>query len=197
MKTSHLTGLCILLAFFAGCVGDDDLHRTFFIRDKLHPDLPEYSEWGYNTFGAYVNEEAFISIADYWDPASLYADDTTMTLSFHGLKISKGKDSTDMILYFIIRRNSQMDSQYLLSLNDEIIDLKASGRVMILSSQLYPVATNKGEIHFTRVQNLFVDGNSKETILSGTFEFNGIMNGQAVTVTLGRFDVGVNYYQGY
>jgi hypothetical protein len=196
MKTSHITWLLFLLAVFAGCVPEDDLYRTIFIRDKLHPDLPEYSEWGYNTFGAYVNDDVFISINDYWNPASLSPGDTAMTLSFHGQKIRKGKDSTDMILYFVIRRNSPRDSQYLLALNNAVIDLKSpSGQVMILSdSTMFPIIVNNGELHFTRVQNLFVDNTRTETILSGTFEFEGIMNGNPVSVTLGRFDVGVEYY---
>lgn len=199
MKTINQTWLLFLLALFAGCVDDSDLHRTIFVRDKLNPDLPKYSEWGYNTFGAYVNDEVFVSVNDYWDPATLSPVDTAMTLSFHGQKISKDRDSTDMILYFIIHRNSPRDSQYLLSLNDAVIDLKTfSGKVIIGSdSTMYPVTVNNGELHFIRVQNLFVDNNPEETILSGTFQFEGIMNENPISVTLGRFDVGVNYYFNY
>ena len=172
------------------------MHRTIFIRDKQYRDLPEYSEWGYNTFGAFINDDVFVSVNDYWDPASLSPGDTAMTLSFHGQKRTKDKDTTDMVLYFIIRRNSSRDSQYLLGLNDTVIDLKtSSNHVMILSdSTMYPVTINNGELHFTRVQNLLVDNSPKETILSGTFEFQGLMNGNPVSVTQGRFDVGVSYY---
>jgi hypothetical protein len=62
---------------------------------------------------------------------------------------------------------------------------------------LHPVSVNSGELHFIRVQKLFVDNNPQETILSGTFKFQGIMDGTPVSVTLGRFDVGVNYYYDY
>ena len=97
---------------------DADLHRTIFIRDKNYPDLPQYSEWGYNTFGAYINDEVFVSGDYYWDPASVSPAETSMILSFHGEKRSKEKDTTDMIMNFSIPRNSPRYGQYLLSLND-------------------------------------------------------------------------------
>jgi hypothetical protein len=196
MKTSNVTGFLFLLAFFGGCVNDDDLHRSIFVHDKQYPDLPQYSEWGYNTFGAYINDEVFVSSDYYWDPASILPGDTAMILSLHGEKRSKDKDTTEMVLSFIISRNSPRDSQYLLSLNDLVIDLKtSSSQVLVMSdSTMYPVIINSGELHFIRVQNLIVDNNPLETILSGTFEFQGMMNGNPVSVTLGRFDVGVNYY---
>jgi hypothetical protein len=199
MKTSNVTGFLFLLAICGGCVDDADLHRSIFIRDKLHPDLPQYSEWGYNTFGAYINDEVFVSWDYYWDPAIISPSDTTVLLSLHGERRSKNKDTTDMILYFIIPHYAPRDAHYLLELNDAVIDLKSSSsQVLIMSdTTLYPVTINKGELHFTRVQNLFVDNNPEETILSGTFEFQGIMNGNPVNVTLGRFDVGVNYYYNY
>jgi hypothetical protein len=199
MKANNITGFLFLLVLFGGCVDDSDLHRTIFVRDKINTDLPQYSEWGYNTFGAYINDEVFVSGDQYWDPAGLLPGDTAMTLSFHGEKRSKARDTTDMIMYFVIPRNSPHNDQYLLSLNDMVIDLKtSSSQVQIMSdTTLYPVTINTGELHFIRVQNLLVDNNPEETILSGTFEFEGIMNGKPVSVSLGRFDVGVNYYFNY
>jgi hypothetical protein len=58
----------------------------------------------------------------------------------------------------------------------------------------YPVTVSMGELHVIRVQNLLVDNNPTETILSGTFEFEGVMNGDPVSITHGRFDVGVTYH---
>ena len=196
MKAYNVTGLLFLLVLIGGCIDDSDLHRTIFIRDKKNPELPEYSEWGYNTFGAYINDDAFVSGDQLWDPAGISPGDTAMTLSFHGEKRSKAGDTSDMVMYFIIPRNSPRNAQYLLSLNDVVIDLKtSSSQVQIMSdSTLYPVTINTGELHFIKVQNLLVDNNPEETILSGTFEFEGIMNGKPINVSLGRFDVGVNYY---
>jgi hypothetical protein len=197
MKICNVTGFLLISALIVSCADDADLHRTIFIRDKIHPDLPQYSEWGYNTFGAYINDEVFVSGDYYWDPASVSPSETSMIISFHGEKRSPEKDTTDMILSFSIPRNSQGNGQYLLALNDSVIDLKAhSVQVLIISDMTtYPVVIQSGELFFQRVQNLVVDNKPQETILSGTFEFQGTMDGNPVSVTLGRFDVGVpNYY---
>lgn len=195
MKLSNINGLLLLLSLFGGCVGDSDLHTTFFIRDKQYPDLPQYSEWGYNTFGAYINNDVFVS-GDYsWDPATIMAGDT-MILSFYGEIRSKLKDTTEMTLSFIFPRNSPRDDQYLLTLEDSVIDLTTSSHMVLIQSgpAKNTVTVSTGELHFTRVQNLLVDNNPVETILSGTFELQGIMNENPVSITLGRFDVGVSYY---
>jgi hypothetical protein len=197
MKISNVTGFLLISVLIGSCADDADLHRTIFIRDKNHPDLPQYSEWGYNTFGAYINDEVFVSGDYYWDPASVSLSENSMVISFHGEKRSSEKDTTDMILSFSIPRNSQGNGQYLLALNDSVIDLKASSvQVLIISDMTtYPVVIQSGELFFQRVQNLVVDNKPQETILSGTFQFQGTMDGTPVSVSLGRFDVGVpNYY---
>lgn len=196
MKISNITGFLFLSALIGNCVDDGDLHRTIFIRDKNYPDLPQYSEWGYNTFGAFINDEVFISGNYYWNPASLSSVDTNMILSFQGEKISNEKDTSDMIMNFIFPRNSPWDRQYMLSLNNTMIDLStSSAQVIILSdTTAYPVTVHSGELQFTRVQSLMVNNVPEETIFSGTFEFEGLMNGSPVSVTHGRFDVGVSYF---
>jgi hypothetical protein len=196
MKTGNITGFFLLLALLGGCIGDSELERTIFVRDKQHPELPQYSEWGYNTFGAYINDDVFVSGDSYWDTDMTSASDTTALLTLHGEKRTKHKDSTDMIMYILIPLSAPNDDQYLLSLDDITIDLKTSpSQILITSgSSTYPVTVTSGDIHFTRVQNLYVDNNRKETIISGTFEFQGVMDGNPVSVTLGRFDLGVGQY---
>ncbi len=196
MKIGNLTGFLLACILIGSCEDDSDLHRTIFIRDKIFRDLPQYSEWGYNTFGAYINDEVFISGDYFWDPASISFENSNMILSFHGEKISLEKDTTNMVLSFSIPRNVPHDGQYLLALNNTLIDLVTSSVQVYVQfeSANYPVSVNNGELHFTRVQNLIVDETPEETILSGTFEFEGMMNGNPVSVTHGRFDVGVRNY---
>jgi hypothetical protein len=196
MKIINAIWFLLFMAITGGCIGDPDLQRPIFVRDINNPDLPQYSEWGYNTFGAYFNDDVFVSSDYLWEPASVIQGDTAMILSFHGEKRSKTIDTTDVIMYFTITRSSTRYEEFLFSLNDSVIDLsKSSTSVLIMSdTTLYPVVINNGELHFKRVQNLIVDMQPMETIFSGTFEFQGMMNGSALDVTLGRFDVGVHFY---
>lgn len=196
MRTIHLIWFLLFMAMAGGCVGDPDLQRSIFVRDIKYPDLPQYSEWGYNTFGAFINEDVFVSGAELWEPASVMQNDTAMILSFHGELRSQGRDTTDMIMYFTITRSSPVYAKFLSGLDDSIIDLSASSNQaqIMTDNSLFPVTITHGEIHFKRVQNLVVDMEPMETILSGTFEFEGNMDGNPVRVTLGRFDVGVRYF---
>ena len=52
------------VAMSFGCSREYNLEQTIFIYDPEFQDLPIYSEWGYNTFGAYYDREAFISLYD-------------------------------------------------------------------------------------------------------------------------------------
>jgi hypothetical protein len=195
MKISCAIRFLLFSVLMASCGDDGDLHMTHFVRDKNYRDLPQYSEWGYNTFGAYINEEVFISGSTLWDPAHLSAGDQTMILSFYGEKISKEKDTTDLVMNFSIPRNSPLNGQYVMALNDTLIDLRNSNIQVSLTSGSddSQVVVSSGELHIKRVQNLLVDNHPAETILSGIFEFEGQMNGVPVSVTHGRFDVGVNF----
>jgi hypothetical protein len=196
MRIRGVYGLFLLVALLGGCIEDNDLNRTIFVRDKNHPDLPQYSEWGYNTFGAYINGDVFISGDDNWNPSGVSFNDTSMILSFQGEKIVNKADTSDMSLIFSIPGDPQHDSQYLHGLDNMAIDLaEIPAQVLIGYGQAtYPVVVNEGVLYIRRVQNLVVDNAHEETILSGTFSFEGIMAGQPVNVTLGRFDVGIANY---
>ena len=61
MKTYILIILRLIAAFLTSCKKENELKKSVFIYDPENIDLPEYSEWGYNTFGAYYDREIFVS----------------------------------------------------------------------------------------------------------------------------------------
>ena len=54
-----------------------------------------------------------------------------------------------------------------------------------------------GELYFKRVQHLLVDKRSVEAILSGYFQFKTLVDGKPITLSNGRFDVGIGYENFY
>jgi hypothetical protein len=48
-----------------------------------------------------------------------------------------------------------------------------------------------GILQFKRAQNLIVDKKQIEVILSGYFEFQALVDEEPISITLGRFDVGI------
>ena len=67
MKNINLTNYLVVImiavsAMVASCSSADfELSKTVFVEDVDYPGLPIYSEWGYNTFGAYIDRSVFTS----------------------------------------------------------------------------------------------------------------------------------------
>jgi hypothetical protein len=203
MITKGLIISSIILALFAGCSGDYELDRSVFIHDPEFTGLPAYSEWGYNTFGAYYDGEVFVS-NDYLSPARIMVEDNSMTFILNGQRGPSEyySENTGMTMAFLLPGFSPENYQDLTVFNDSTIDLKNSAwQVQIsIGTMVYTADIQSGELQFKRVQNLMVDKSPEEVILSGYFEFQAFINGSPKSVTNGRFDVGIggeNFFRHY
>ncbi|MDD4971982.1 MAG: hypothetical protein PHT07_21355 [Paludibacter sp.] len=189
MKKYSIVTLFIGIILLIGCSEDFQLQKSVFINDVNNPGLPEYSEWGYNTFGAYIDRTVFAS-TDNDLPGKIVVNKDTFNL------ILKGKSGYETLsLKFSIIGYSPADYPDLISLNDSIIDLKIARCIVTLG---YPynskkLAISEGKLYFKRVQNLYVDKVLTETIVSGTFNFKTILDGEPVAISNGRFDLGIGY----
>lgn len=198
MKTHALFLLAIIPAIFAGCADDYDLRKSVFIKDPQYNDLPAYSEWGYNTLGAYYGNEVFVS-DDYLTPAMVIAGDNSVAFKLTGVLGTPDyyAGNTEMSITFRLNGYSPKFYQDLVIFNDSVIDLTNPAWQVLISkrSSVYTAEITTGELWFKRVQNLTVDKSPMEVILSGYFEFQATLNGNPVSVTHGRFDVGIEYLQ--
>jgi len=187
MKKYAILTISILALLIGGCTEDFRLQNSIFINDINNPGLPEYSEWGYNTFGAYIDREVFAS-TNYELPAKIVVTKDTFNLML------KGKLNTEVVtLRFSIVGYSPVDYQGLITLNDSTVDLTAKNCFVTMTD---PVSTTRlqvyeGKLFFKRVQKLYVDKELTESILSGTFNFKTLRNGEPISISNGRFDVGV------
>jgi len=187
MKKPFILYLSIFYLFVAGCSQDYPLEKSVFINDKNNPGLPEYSEWGYNTFGVYIDRKVFVS-DETAQPGKIIINKDICHL------LLTGRSNTESIsLEFTIQGYSPVDYSGLLSLNDSTFDLTGNSCIVTLTdfngSRMLTVY--EGSIFFKRVQKLFVDKVLTESILSGTFDFKTIINGEPVTFSNGRFDLGI------
>jgi hypothetical protein len=69
--------------------------------------------------------------------------------------------------------------------------------MMADDTSTYAIEILNGTFQIKRAQHLLVDNKPEEVILSGVFEFQALINGEPVTISTGRFDVGVgegNFY---
>jgi hypothetical protein len=200
MKTHLLIILTLLSAFLTACVKENELKKSVFVYDPENIDLPAYSEWGYNTFGAYYDREIFVSNNELV-PAKIIVSDSSLSFLLDGQKGLSDYyyNYSEMLISFTLAGFLPVQYHDLAFLNDSIIDLTNSAcHVFVtINSVKYSADILEGELNFNRVQILQVDKQQVESILSGYFEFKAIINDKPVTISDGRFDVGIgpdNFY---
>jgi hypothetical protein len=174
------------------CSKDYDLQKSIFIPDKSFPDLPAYSEWGYNTFGAYFDRDLFI-YNDYDVPVKVINTEGKTSFILRGQKGNSNYYAENMSVSFDLYGFNPSSYQELVLLDDSVIDLTSPLCKVIITIDTIKTETQilNGNLTFKRIQNLMVDKQNAEVIVSGTFEFQTFYKGEPVSLTNGRFDVGV------
>lgn len=177
------------------CSKEYELNKSVFIPDRDFPDLPAYTERGYNTFGAYYDRELFL-YDDNTVPVKVINTGGKTSFTLKGHKGNTGYysgTSSQMSLSFGLHGFLPDSYSDLIALNDTIINLQDSlCQVSLLIDNAEPnVRILNGSLNFKRAQNLIVDKEQVEVILSGTFEFQALIDNEPISITSGRFDVGV------
>lgn len=200
MKYTQFTILVVFISLvFASCNSSDDfrLSQSVFIHDKDYPGLPIYSEWGYNTFGAYFDRTPFIS-DNYLMPVKVTVKTDTCQLAFTGRMQSK---TDDISLMFYLPGYQPKTFFDLLSLNNKSFNLSDYSTMVTLreSGRTDTLQVTEGELNIKRAQKLLVDKEEKKVVLSGIFSIKATIDGEPVSINNGRFDVsvdGINFFGG-
>jgi hypothetical protein len=192
----------ITLLILAACSQETELRSSIFLPDRDALPLPQYSEWGYNTFGAFYERQAFVSNG-IPIPAKVINDKGLTSLVFTGVR---GVGENYYYVYgeqFIMTISlSNFDpSSYndLISLHNVTFDLTSPGNRVALQGgdSIYEVEVLEGKFEVKHAQNLLVDNESEEVILSGVFEFKALVDGAPTAISNGRFDVGIGNFNFY
>jgi hypothetical protein len=185
----------LLSVAFSSCekMEDFELSRSVFIEDPYYPQLPIYSEWGYNTFGAYIDRKPFIS-TDEDLPVKIIVNTDTLHIIMRGRM-----DRQLTTLKLSIKGFSPASHYDLTSLNNTTINLKDAGRQawLTMGGVTIPLNLIEGEIKFNRVQLLYVDEELTRTIVSGYFNLKTFLNDEPIAISNGRFDFGIGYENFY
>lgn len=189
MNKLTLLTLLILCGIIVSCRDESDLRKSIFIADENKPGLPQYSEWGYNTFGAYYDRIPFTSESA-TTPGKVNVNNGITELHFQGQK-----DGRELRLIITVPGINPDAYDDLVELHKTTIDL-ASDDVYVLIGEAYPTLAHvlEGQLIFSRAQLLLVDGTPFEVILSGRFEMKVELDGNPVSISDGRFDVGISKY---
>ncbi len=187
--------LGLVFEMISGCSKDSDLNDSIWLPDPKDPELPQYSEWGYNTFGAFVDRVPFTSDR-YNGETPIKVIRTNQQISFRFLGNTDSNNLPFNSIILTMEQGGIVDLFDLIVLNDSLVDL-LDPRISVGVedySGFYPIEVIKGEFNFKRTQKLIIDEEPIEVILSGVFAFQALINGNPVTISEGRFDFGVNEY---
>ena len=190
-----ILGLCSWL--FAACDDDDRIDCTIWIEDEHNHHLPAYTQWGYNTFGARVNDGYFVSQRYGYRSACRFESEND-TLSFELIGYNSYYYYDDNIISsisFIFEHPHVIDYGELKSLSNKTLDL-ASEDVFVgikTKDSDKQLIVERGTLKFNNVLILRIDEEEEEAVVSGTFEIYGRTDdGEKYHITKGRFDLGVS-----
>jgi len=185
MKNRYL--LILIFVLFTSCT-KDVLDRTIFIPDEQDYNLPAYTEWGYNTFGAEYERDYFL-VSNKIIPCKIVYKENIFQFTLSGVI----RDKKEMTLFFIFPFEKMKDYRDLLQLHNTEIDLSADDCTVkiLIGGEQRVLDITKGKLHFKRAQLLSVDDVENRVILSGTFYLNFLENDMPSFITNGRFDLGI------
>ena len=171
-----------------------DFKETQYISDPDFPGLPIYSEMGYNTFGAYIDEQVFYSNRSN-RPFYLVADRENLTMTLYGWH---NGNNLNMVFTFPIDSTYHLEDYHsLLALDGKnfTIDMVPTSCNVKIEGPYAPNIESiySGYIRFEKVQQVIVDKTDAEVVISGKFQFRAFTSdGTRIDVTGGRFDLGVD-----
>jgi len=185
--------LIVILLLICSCsIVEDNFNKYIFIPDKEDPNLPAYTEFGYNTFGAKYGNSYFLSSSSSSFGANYHNGILKLWLS--GRQESNA-NTVSMSLTFSFPSSPVYAYQDLVSLNGMTIDLTGASCNLIMSSGYQNEDTlivTSGHLNFKQARILRIDNIEDRTILSGTFDAQFLRNGQPEGISNGRFDLGIN-----
>ena len=173
----------------------DQMEKTIFIPDENDSNLPAYTEWGYNSFGAKYERLYFFATRDIV-PCKIVYQDGILSFSLCGCTATEYSiwyNNDEMTLTFSFPSSTIDNYKNLLTLHEKEFDLTDSSCEvkMIKNYQEENITVLSGHLNFKRVQLLRIDDKDNRAILSGTFDLKFLRGDRPEIISGGRFDLGI------
>jgi hypothetical protein len=186
MKKFFLS-ISIFLLFFS-CT-KDVLESTIFIPDENDGNLPAYTEWGYNSFGAVFERDYFLAASNIV-PCKIIYNDNQIQFLLSG-NYNYGSQMSLLFVFpvtYILNNYSDLVKLHKLEIDlsdpDCMVKLTLNDNEKILD-------VVDGKLLFNRAQLLKIDDRDNRVILSGYFEVRFREKEFPSTISNGRFDLGI------
>ncbi|HEX2396377.1 MAG TPA: hypothetical protein VHI78_13605 [Bacteroidales bacterium] len=200
--------IVIIFALFVVITACDkseyDLEKSIYVPDDEYNALPAYTEWGYNTFGAFYERKLFI-FNDAEIPAKVIHTDNLAKFILTGSLLEPSPYvvyngfsyyGPTMSLSFDLPDFHPETYEDLIDLNNKTFDLTDPNLnvTAVVGPDTLDMGIFNGQLQFRKAQHLLVDKQPINVILSGYFGFQALVNGKPISMAHGRFDVGIDEY---
>jgi hypothetical protein len=190
--------LLLIITLLSSTCGDyEEMEKTIFVPDENDKNLPAYTEWGYNSFGAKY-ERMYFNATNTIVPCKIMYQSGVMTFTLSGRIVSGyssyNNSGENMTLYISFPIEGTMNNyKDLMALHQKNIDFtdQACQIRMLRGSGTEDITLLSGNLFFKRVQQLRINEEENRAILSGTFEMVFLRNDLPEIISNGRFDVGI------
>ena len=188
----------VIILFLLSCEGMDEMQDTIFIPDINDKNLPAYTEWGFNSFGAMYERRYFFSTKDIV-PCKMICGNGILTFTLSGrtgLNYSSWGSGDQLTMSITFPFNEPIKNyKDLLALHQKQFDLSDNACIvqMISNSNREDLTGLSGELKFIRAQLLRINDVENRIILSGTFEASFWRNQIPEIMSKGRFDLGITH----
>jgi hypothetical protein len=194
---NHILSIVAMMMLFSSCSRDSELDRTIFVPDESNNNLPAYTEWGYNAFGAIYDIRNYFLVSNSIVPCKILYKDGLLHFSLNGILTSNYNNQHEkMTLLFSFPKENISQYYDLLALNNTEINLASNDCIVKINNgeneQVLDIID--GFLCFKRAQLLSIDDEPNRVILSGIFELRFLENGNDFPISFseGRFDFGIN-----
>ena len=180
--------ILIVSVLLSSC-SEEPMDRTIFISDENNAQLPAYTEWGYNSFGAEYERDYFL-VSNKIVPCKITYRNNQLHFLLSGTLTSGDK----MSLLFTFPMTEITDFQDLIQLHNYKINLADHTATVTIRQEGESdvnIAVTEGNLYFKRAQLLSIDDEMNRVILSGLFDIRFLQDGFPVSISNGRFDVGI------
>jgi len=182
--------ILLIITLLSAC-SKDEMDRTIFIPDDNDYNLPAYTEWGYNSFGAEYERNYFLA-SNSIVPCKITYHDNQLRFSLSG-RVTGGSYKTTTLSFIFTPSTPILDYSDLVKLNGVKINLTTINCTVTMEQDgdEKTLSVMGGELYFKRTQLLSIDDKVNRVILSGTFDVRFLQNNLPMTMSNGRFDLGI------
>lgn len=194
-----------ILLFNISCNKED--YKTYFedsnfVPDSEYPDIPTYSELGYNTFGVMIDRQALCSDNSNIPLKIIVKNDTT-TFVFSTSKFYNSNseyiynDFEISTLKFIFPGYSPTNYKNLECFTNLNVNLKSNTNNCIVTFNDEIIEIINGNFKINTIKKMYLDNNYSKTIIAGVFDFQTYSNELPIYFHNGRYDITVGSYNFY